>query len=54
MAAPRRFRRRRHCPHRNTTGIYGDQINHTPGYRRSVCNDCGDLLDGPVLERRDA
>lgn len=40
--------RRRHCPHVHVRGIYGDAINHTPGYRRNRCLDCGRLLDGPV------
>jgi len=29
-------------------GIYGDEINRTPGYRRLQCMDCGQLLDGPA------
>jgi len=29
-------------------GIYGDEINRTPGFRRMQCRDCGRLLDGPV------
>lgn len=48
--------KRRHCPHVRVRGIYGDQINHTPGYRRNLCVDCGQLLDGPVsisVERGD-
>ncbi|EOM78049.1 hypothetical protein DW322_11195 [Rhodococcus rhodnii] len=40
--------RRRHCPHLRVRGIYGDEINHTPGGRRLECWDCGRLLDGPV------
>lgn len=40
---------RRHCPHSNLRGIYGDEINVTPGGRRLECTDCGQLLDGPVL-----
>lgn len=40
--------RRKHCPHVRLRGIYGDEINHTPGYRRNQCLDCGRLLDGPV------
>lgn len=40
--------RNSHCPHSNLRGIYGDEINHTPGYRRLQCNDCGRFLDGPV------
>lgn len=36
------------CPHVRIRGIFGDEINHTPGYRRLVCMDCGRLLDGPV------
>lgn len=41
-------RRKRHCPHVRVLGIYGDAINHTPGFRRNRCQDCGRLLDGPV------
>lgn len=41
------WRRRRHCPHVNVDGIYGDEINHVGGYRL-VCADCGRYLDGPV------
>lgn len=44
---------KRHCPHSNLVGIYGDRINHTPGGRRLLCNDCGSLLDGPVSPSRD-
>lgn len=40
---------RRHCPHSRVRGIFGDEINHTAGYRRNKCVDCGRLLDGPVL-----
>ncbi len=40
-------RQRRHCPHSDVRGIYGDEINHTPGGRRLQCRDCGRLLDGP-------
>lgn len=50
------FSKRRHCPHVRLRGIYGDEINHTPGYRRNECLDCGRLLDGPVsisVSRRD-
>lgn len=36
------------CPHTSIRGIYGDEINRTPGYRRLVCRNCGRLLDGPV------
>ena len=39
---------RKHCPHLRVVGIYGDQINRTPGGRRLRCSDCGRLLDGPV------
>lgn len=42
------FLKRRHCPHVRVQGIYGDAINHTPGFRRNYCLDCGRLLDGPV------
>ena len=42
-------RQRRYCPHIHVRGIYGDEINHTPGFRRLECLDCGRLLDGPVL-----
>lgn len=38
---------RRHCPHVNKRGIYGDEIRFM-GYYRLQCNDCGRLLDGPV------
>lgn len=41
-------RKRRHCPHGRVRGIYGDEINFTPGYRRLQCEDCGEFLDGPV------
>jgi hypothetical protein len=44
--------RRRHCPHSRLRGIYGDEINHTPGGRRLECQDCGALLDGPVVIER--
>lgn len=44
-----RWRERRHCAHSRLRGIYGDEINHTPGYRRLQCRDCGRLLDGPVM-----
>lgn len=37
-----------HCPHSRLRGIYGDEINHTPGFRRLQCLDCGTFLDGPV------
>jgi hypothetical protein len=40
---------RRHCPHGSLRGIYGDEINHTPGYRRLQCRDCGRFLDGPAF-----
>lgn len=43
-----RWRERRHCPHSDVRGIYGDEINYTPGFRRMQCSDCGRLLDGPV------
>lgn len=43
-----RYRPRRHCPHDRVRGIYGDEINHTPGFRRNQCLDCGQFLDGPV------
>ena len=36
------------CPHLNVRGIYGDEINQTPGFRRLQCVDCGRYLDGPV------
>lgn len=42
------IRKRLHCPHNQLRGIYGDRINHTPGFRRNECMDCGSLLDGPV------
>jgi hypothetical protein len=41
----------RHCPHHNVRGIYGDEANHTPGYRRAQCMDCGNYLDGQVFHR---
>lgn len=41
-------RRRRHCPHARLRGIYGDEINRTPGGQRLCCLHCGALLDGPV------
>ena len=40
--------RRKHCPHSNLRGIYGDEINHTPGFRRLICRDCSTLIDGPA------
>lgn len=46
------FRRTRHCPHARVIGIYGDAINRTPGYRRNICADCYELLDGPVITDR--
>ena len=36
------------CPHLHLRGVYGDEINHTPGYRRIRCRDCGQALDGHV------
>lgn len=42
-------RDRKYCPHSNLRGIYGDEINHTPGFRRLKCLSCGRLLDGPVM-----
>lgn len=44
-----RWRDKRHCAHIHVRGIWGDEINHTPGGRRLECLDCGRLLDGPVL-----
>ena len=41
-------RRRKSCPHSRLRGIYGDEINHTPGFRRLECLNCGRPLDGPV------
>lgn len=41
-------RERKHCPHSRLRGIYGDEINRTPGYRRLQCLDCERYLDGPV------
>ena len=38
----------RRCPHVKIRGIYGDEINFTPGYRRLQCVKCGRLLNGPV------
>lgn len=46
-----RYLKRRHCPHNNVRGIYGDAIIHTPGQRRNRCMDCGNTLDGPVRPR---
>lgn len=37
------------CPHSNLRGIFGEEINHTPGGRRLECLDCRALLDGPVV-----
>lgn len=48
MAQRITWRQRRHCPHSNLRGIYGDEINHTAGFRRLQCRDCGRLIDGPV------
>lgn len=42
------LRRKWHCPHVHVRGIYGDEINATPGFRRVQCLTCGRLLDGPV------
>lgn len=44
----RQIRQQLHCAHVTVRGIYGDEINHTPGGRRIQCMDCGALLDGPV------
>ncbi len=41
-------RERKHCPHVDVIGVWGDAINHAPGYRRNYCRDCGRHLDGPV------
>lgn len=38
---------RRHCPHEQVRGIYGDKINQVGGYRLQ-CRDCGTYLEGPV------
>ncbi|WGH21780.1 hypothetical protein SEA_INKED_57 [Arthrobacter phage Inked] len=40
--------RRKHCAHTLVRGIYGDLINHTPGFRRLQCEHCLTYLDGPV------
>lgn len=51
-----RWFNRRHCPHVDVRGIYGDEINHTPGNFRMQCRGCGRYLDGPVsisVERGD-
>ncbi|ALY08651.1 hypothetical protein CAPNMURICA_51 [Arthrobacter phage CapnMurica] len=40
--------RRKHCAHTVVRGIYGDLINHTPGFRRLQCEECLTYLDGPV------
>ncbi|WPH57635.1 hypothetical protein [Mycobacterium phage WXIN] len=42
------FSRRAHCPHLLVRRIYGDEINHTPGFRRDECQLCGRLLDDEV------
>lgn len=39
------------CPHAHIRGIYGDEINHSGGYRL-CCRNCGLLLDGPVTLAR--
>lgn len=44
----RESRKWRHCPHQRLRGVYGDQIYTVPGYRRLICRDCGNPLDGPV------
>lgn len=41
----RNLRKRRHCPHLRTVGIYGDEIIHC-GYFRLRCLDCGQRLRG--------
>ena len=43
-----RRRRRKHCPHIDVVGVYGDEITRTPGGMRNLCRDCGRYLDGPV------
>lgn len=43
-----RFKERRHCPHSDLVGIYGDAINHCGGYRL-WCRACGRHIDGPVM-----
>lgn len=43
----RRRKTRKHCPHIDLHGIYGDEANHVGGYRLR-CGDCGMLLEGPV------
>jgi hypothetical protein len=40
------------CPHSNLRGVYGDEINQTPGGRRLQCRDCQVFLDGPVALAR--
>ena len=40
------------CPHVWKSGIYGDEINHSAGYRLR-CDNCGRLLDGPVSLAQD-
>lgn len=50
----RLFRRRdKYCAHSNLIGIYGDAIYYVPGYRRLICKDCGQALDGPVTLAED-
>jgi hypothetical protein len=41
-----RWWRRPPCRHDNLRGIYGDEINRTPGYARSQCRDCGVIFPG--------
>lgn len=48
MKTPAEWRRlRRHCPHSDLIGIYGDLVNAVGGWRLR-CRDCGRYLDGPV------
>lgn len=35
------------CPHSRLTGIYGDEINFSGGYRL-WCLDCDRYINGPV------
>lgn len=48
MISAWRIKARWHCPHERKRGIFGDEINYAPGFRRLACLDCGRFLDGPV------
>lgn len=49
MSLISRLRARRRCPHSRLRGIYGDEVNLTPGGCRLECLDCGALLRGSVM-----